>query len=66
MNLKFGIDDRPRFGQLMLYSLQWFVLAIAVVTTSLFIAVGSLVFAGQFIAADRTPSAYSMPRRYSR
>ncbi|OKY88888.1 MAG: hypothetical protein BHV70_05445 [Bacteroidales bacterium 55_9] len=41
MNLKFGIDDRPRFGQLMLYSLQWFVLAIAVVTTSLFIAVGS-------------------------
>lgn len=40
MNLKFGIDERPRFGQLMLYSLQWFVLAIAVVTTSLFIAVG--------------------------
>ena len=40
MNLKFGIDDRPRFGQLMLYSLQWFVLAIAVVTTSLIIAVG--------------------------
>ena len=40
MNRKFGIDDRPRFGQLMLYSLQWFVLAIAVVTTSLFIAVG--------------------------
>ena len=40
MTLKFGIDDRPRFGQLMLYSLQWFVLAIAVVTTSLFIAVG--------------------------
>ncbi len=40
MNLKFGIDDRPRLGQLMLYSLQWFVLAIAVVTTSLFIAVG--------------------------
>lgn len=41
MNLKYGIDDRPRFGQLMLYSLQWFVLAVAVVTTSLFIAVGS-------------------------
>lgn len=41
MDLKFGIDDRPRFGQLMLYSLQWFVLAVAVVTTSLFIAVGS-------------------------
>lgn len=41
MNLKFGIDDRPRIGQLLLYSLQWFVLAIAVVTTSLFIAVGT-------------------------
>ncbi len=41
MNLRYGIDDRPKWGQLMLYSLQWFVLAIAVVTTSLFIAVGS-------------------------
>ena len=41
MNLKYGIDSRPPFGQLMLYSLQWFVLAIAVVVTSLFIAVGS-------------------------
>ncbi len=41
MNLKYGIDDRPRIGQLLLYSLQWFVLAVAVVTTSLFIAVGS-------------------------
>ncbi len=41
MNLKYGINDRPRVGQLMLYSLQWFVLAVAVVTTSLFIAVGS-------------------------
>ena len=41
MNLKYGIDSRPPFGQLLLYSLQWFVLAIAVVVTSLFIAVGS-------------------------
>ena len=41
MNFKYGIDSRPPFGQLMLYSLQWFVLAIAVVVTSLFIAVGS-------------------------
>ena len=41
MNLKYSIDSRPPFGQLMLYSLQWFVLAIAVVVTSLFIAVGS-------------------------
>ena len=37
MNLKYPIDSRPPFGQLMLYSLQWFVLAIAVVVTSLFI-----------------------------
>lgn len=41
MNLKYGIDSRPPFGQLLLYSMQWFVLAIAVVVTSLFIAVGS-------------------------
>ena len=41
MNFKYGIDSRLPFGQLMLYSLQWFVLAIAVVVTSLFIAVGS-------------------------
>lgn len=41
MELKYGIDSRPPFGQLMLYSLQWFVLAVAVVVTSLFIAVGS-------------------------
>ena len=41
MNLKYGIDDKPKAGQLLLYSLQWFVLAIAVVTTSLFISVGS-------------------------
>lgn len=41
MNLKYNIDSRPATGQLLLYSLQWFVLAIAVVVTSLFIAVGS-------------------------
>ena len=41
MNLKYGLDSRPPFGQLFLYSLQWFVLAVAVVVTSLFIAVGS-------------------------
>lgn len=41
MNLRYNIDSRPPFGQLMLYALQWFVLAVAVVVTSLFIAVGS-------------------------
>ena len=41
MELKYGIDDRPKFGQLLVYSLQWFVLAVAVIVTSLFIAQGS-------------------------
>ena len=41
MNLKYSIDSRPPFGQLLLYGVQWFVLAVAVVVTSLFIAVGS-------------------------
>ena len=41
MKLKYGIDDRPKTGDLVLYSLQWFVLAIAVVVTSTFIATGS-------------------------
>ena len=41
MELKYGIDDRPRLGQLNVYSLQWFVLAVAVIVTSIFIAQGS-------------------------
>ena len=41
MELKYGIDDRPRLGQLLVYSLQWFVLAVAVIVTSIFIAQGS-------------------------
>lgn len=41
MNLKYGLEDRPQMGQLLLYSLQWFVLSVAVVITALFIAVGS-------------------------
>lgn len=41
MRLKYGIDDRLKSRDLVLYSLQWFVLAIAVVTTSTFIATGS-------------------------
>lgn len=41
MDLKYGLDSRPSIGQLLLYSMQWFVLAVAVVVTSLFIAVGS-------------------------
>ena len=41
MNLRYGLDDRPKFGMMLMYSLQWFVLAVAVVVTSMFIAVGS-------------------------
>ena len=41
MKLKYGINDRPKTGDLILYSLQWFILSIAVVVTSIFIATGS-------------------------
>lgn len=41
MDLRYKLNDRPPLGQLLMYSMQWFVLAVAVVTTSLFIAVGS-------------------------
>lgn len=41
MEFKYNIDSRPPFAQLLLYGLQWFVLALAVVVTSLFIAVGT-------------------------
>ena len=41
MELKYNLNDRPATGQLMLYSLQWFVLAVAVVITSMFIATGT-------------------------
>lgn len=41
MELRYKLNDRPKAKELMLYSMQWFVLAVAVVITSLFIAVGS-------------------------
>lgn len=41
MKLRYNLNDRPKFAELMLYSMQWFVLAVAVVITSLFISVGS-------------------------
>ncbi len=41
MNLKYGLDDRPPVGQMPAYALQWFVLAVAVVATSTFVATGS-------------------------
>ncbi len=41
MNLKYKVDDRLPLAQLMLYSLQWFILAVAVVATSVFVAEGT-------------------------
>lgn len=41
MNLKYNIEDRLPAGQMILYALQWFILAVAVVATSVFVAQGS-------------------------
>lgn len=41
MNLKYNVDDRLPVGQLLMYAVQWFVLCIAVVSTSVFVAQGS-------------------------
>ena len=41
MKLKYNVDDRLPAGQLAIYTLQWFVLCIAVVATSVFVAQGS-------------------------
>lgn len=41
MKLKYNVDDRLPVGQLVLYAMQWFVLCIAVVSTSVFVAQGT-------------------------
>ena len=41
MKLRYGLNDRPPVPQLLAYALQWFVLAIAVVATSTFVATGT-------------------------
>lgn len=41
MKLKYNIDDKLPFGQMMLYAVQWFILAVAVVATSVFVATGT-------------------------
>ena len=41
MNLKYNVDDRMPAGQMMMYAIQWFVLCIAVVSTSVFVATGT-------------------------
>ena len=52
MKLKYGLDDKPRFGATMLYGLQWFMICIPVVLTSTFIApAGEMVFFTQKLFA---------------
>lgn len=41
MKFKYNVDDKLPAGQLAIYSIQWFVLSIAVVATSVFVAQGS-------------------------
>ena len=41
MKLKYNVEDRLPLSQLLLYALQWFILAVAVVVTSVFVAQGS-------------------------
>lgn len=41
MKLKYNVDDRIPIGPLVVYSVQWFVLCIAVVATSVFVAQGT-------------------------
>lgn len=41
MKLKYNIDDRLPIGQLAIYATQWFILAVAVVATSVFVAQGT-------------------------
>lgn len=41
MKLKYNVEDRLPMGALITYALQWFVLCIAVVSTSVFVAQGT-------------------------
>lgn len=41
MKLKYNVDDRLPAAQMMIYALQWFILAVAVVITSVFVAQGT-------------------------
>ena len=41
MKLKYNIDDRLPICQMVLYAMQWFILAVAVVATSVFVAQGT-------------------------
>ena len=41
MKLKYNIDDKLPVGQMLIYAMQWFILAVAVISTSVFVAQGS-------------------------
>ena len=41
MNLKYNVNDPLPLRQMILYAIQWFILSIAVVSTSVFVAQGS-------------------------
>ena len=41
MKLQYKIDDKLPIGQMFIYAMQWFILAVAVISTSVFVAQGS-------------------------
>lgn len=41
MKLQYKIDDKLPVGQMLVYAMQWFILAVAVISTSVFVAQGS-------------------------
>ena len=41
MKLQYKIDDKLPVGQMFVYAMQWFILAVAVISTSVFVAQGS-------------------------
>lgn len=41
MKLKYNVDDKLPVGQMLIYAMQWFILAVAVISTSVFVAQGS-------------------------
>jgi len=41
MKLKYNLEDHLPMGQMIIYALQWFILAVAVVVTSVFVAQGT-------------------------
>ena len=41
MKLQYKIDDKLPIGQMFIYAMQWFILSVAVISTSVFVAQGS-------------------------